>query len=64
MPYKDAWLLNNRGALGQIARRLGVSRQAVSRVYRGEGTSARIEEALRAVRAPGFEELKKKPAPA
>ena len=64
MPYKDAWLLSNRGALGEIARRLGVSRQAVSRVYRGEGTSARIEEALRAVHAPGFEGPRKKAAAA
>jgi len=35
-----------RGALTQIARELGVTRQLVSRVYRGKVPSARVVEAI------------------
>jgi hypothetical protein len=53
--YEDAWLKHNRGLLSQVARQLGISRQAVTKVWRGEGHSVRIEKALRRRRVPGFE---------
>ncbi len=53
--YEDAWMARNRGLLTEVARQLGVSRQAVGKVWRGEGRSARIEKALRLRRVPGFE---------
>lgn len=45
----------NAGLLTEVARQLHVSRQAVSKVWRGEGRSVRIEKALRRRRVPGFE---------
>jgi hypothetical protein len=54
IPYEKAWLMNNRGVLSEVARQLGVTRQAVSAVWRGEKRSRQIERALRRRRVPGF----------
>jgi DNA-binding phage protein len=53
--YKQVWLMNNKGVLTQVAKETGVSRQFVAKVFAGRGKSRRIEEALRKLRAPGFE---------
>ena len=55
IPYRTAWLLNNKGVLAEVASQLGVSREAVSKVWRGKGRSKRVERALRRRRVPGFE---------
>lgn len=61
IPYKQAWMLANRGLLTQVANSFDppISRQCVSNVFRGVRTSARVAEALRRLRAPGFEAAKK-----
>jgi hypothetical protein len=46
------WLRAHRGVFVKVARSLGVSPQAVRRVFFGQSTSARIERELRLIGAP------------
>ena len=66
IPYKDAWLKANPGIFAEVARQLTrrkkVSRQFVRNVFWGTRRSARVERALRRLRAPGFERVLRRAA--
>lgn len=59
IPYQKAWLNANPGIFALVARQLSkkkqVSRQFVREVFYGRRRSARVDRALRRLRAPGFE---------
>jgi hypothetical protein len=55
IPYRTAWVRSNHGVFAQLSRKLRVSRQFVRAVFYGHRRSKRVEQALHAVRAPGFE---------
>ncbi len=59
IPYQEAWLNANWGVFAQVSRQLSkqkpCSRQFVREVFYGRRRSARVERALRRLRAPGFE---------
>jgi hypothetical protein len=55
---RELWRLDNKNALSEVAREVGVTYHAVRLVFKGFGGSRdkRIEKALAAKGCPGFEE--------